>query len=180
MIDFFEEEDNWRPEWSEQGSLLNPKYTFTLYHGEALRGNYNPYLNEVILFALAAYEIEGKWYGGFYYNPIPSEENEDSDHFYPVNSHFSPGFESRDKALVWAMETFMTMYSNIHFKFKLFIFSKLLAFCQDKEWLMVTDEIVVTEVINEAFAAQLLKAKLTLDPIEKKFAEAWNELGRYL
>lgn len=179
MIDIFEVEE-WKPKWSEQGSLLNPQYNFALYHGEALRGNYNPYLNEVLLFALAAYEIEGKWHGGFYYNPIPSEENEDSDHFYPINANFSPGFDNKDKAVIWAMEHFMTMYNNINFKYKLFVFSKLLAFCQKMEWLMVTEGVVVTEVMNEAFADELLKAKLTLDPIEKKFAEAWNELGRYL
>lgn len=157
IFNFYDEA--YEAHWGESGSLENPNWYYSLSHSDASLDIYDMKLNEYVLFGLAAESFENKWYGGFYYNPIPSDEKDNVSHYYPVNYKLNHGFDSQEEAILWALEMFFSMYNSINFQFKIFIYKSLLAYCTGNEWLMVVDDKAVSEKINETYGQAMVAAQ---------------------
>lgn len=175
---YFPEQD-YKPQWSESGSLLNPSWYYCLNHSDASHDIYDLKLNEYVLFGLATDMHENKWFGGFYYNPIPSDEREDVAHYYPVNHKINPCFDTQQEACIWALNVFFSMYDSINFQFKVFIYKSLLDYCIGNEWLMLVDGQVISEKIDEVYCLGMTKAKkqfeqrkLQMEKLEQEYEQA--------
>lgn len=172
-------EQNYEPQWSESGTLTNPSWYYCLNHSDASYDIYDLKLNEYVLFGLATDRYENKWYGGFYYNPIPSDEREDVSHYYPVNYKLNPCFDSQQEACIWALNLFFSLYDSINFQFKTFIYKSLLDYCIGNEWLMLVEEETVSDKIPEVYCNGMYKAKkqfdqrkLQMDKLQQEFEQA--------
>lgn len=169
-INFYDEV--YEAKWSEHGCLENPNWYYSLSHSDASIDIYDMKLNEYVLFGLAAESFENKWYGGFYYNPIPSDEKENVSHYYPVSYSLHPGFDTQEEAVLWALNMFFTMYDSIGFQFKVFIYKSLLAYATGNEWLMVVNDKAVSEKINETYGQAMIVAQKLFDRKQRELEQA--------
>jgi hypothetical protein len=176
---YFQKEE-YQPIWTEGGTLENPTWYYSLNHSDASYDIYDLRLNEFTLFALATEQYETRYFGGFYYNPIPSDERDDVAHYYPVNHRMNPGFERREEAALWALNMFFSMYDSINFQYKVFIYKHLLAYCIGNEWLMLAEGEVVSENIPEIYCIAMNMAKNLYEQKEMELQKAQRAFRSFM